>query len=202
MTAKLNRVKVPNVVLVGATGSGKTTVASSLAKLLGFGVLDIDARIEQRSKRQIADIFEKDGYNGFRDLESQVIDEVSDILNHVIVTGAGALEREDNITYLKKLGPFIWLATPTKEIVSRLVMKPDELRQRPLLAKAADIEDRDKRAAFLVEIIDNKLKERESAYSEADFTLNSSHATSEINAMLIRKMLFSYGRPKTGADGL
>jgi shikimate kinase len=202
MRTQLNRVKIPNVVLIGATGSGKSTVASQLAQLLGFGVIDIDNTVEKRAERKISEIFKNDGQEGFRNYEAQVIDEISDILNHVIVPGAGALEREENVTKLRKLGPLVWLATPTIEIVNRLVMKPDELRVRPLLANAVDIEDKDERAKFLCKIIDENMHDRQTLYSQAELTLGSCHATSEINATLIKSMLLKYGSPQPEPDRL
>lgn len=202
MKIQLNRSKIPNIVLVGATGSGKSTVASQLAQVLGFGVIDIDEAIEERSGRKISEIFKKEGLEGFRRAETRVIGEISDILNHVVVPGAGALENNKNFEALKKLGPLIWLATPTSEIVNRLLMKPDELRQRPLLAHVVEVENKDERAKALFKIIDEKMAGRRAAYAKADMVLESRHSTSEINAMLIKTMLVKYGSPKPEANSI
>ena len=57
------------VVLVGPPGSGKTTVGTALADLLGVPLHDTDAAIEAAAGRTISDIFVDDGEPAFRSLE-------------------------------------------------------------------------------------------------------------------------------------
>ncbi|GAB3927090.1 shikimate kinase [Microlunatus endophyticus] len=58
------------IVLVGAPSSGKSTVGRALAARLGVDFVDIDALIEERAGKPIAEIFASDGEPVFRDLET------------------------------------------------------------------------------------------------------------------------------------
>lgn len=51
----------PVVVLVGSPGSGKTTVGTALAALLGVGFRDTDADIERLAGKPIPEIFIDEG---------------------------------------------------------------------------------------------------------------------------------------------
>lgn len=63
----------PAVVLVGAPGAGKSSVARQLAGLLDLPVRDTDADIESLTGRTIPDIFVTDGEPEFRRLERDAV---------------------------------------------------------------------------------------------------------------------------------
>ena len=67
------RLQGTNLYLVGMMGSGKSTVGPLLAKALGYRFLDADAVISQAAGCSIPEIFERDGEEGFRRLERQVL---------------------------------------------------------------------------------------------------------------------------------
>ena len=185
----LNRLSVPNVVLVGGTASGKSTVGYQLSKVLELGVIDIDSLIEKSAGKPIHEIFKDHGEVGFRDIESDIIESVQSIRNHIVITGAGAIERDENWKVLKSLGPVVWLATPSSEVVRRLVMKPNELLKRPLLADGVRIEDRNEREKYLQSKLDELLERRKHRYEEADLSLSCSYVTAETCAQFIHAML-------------
>ncbi|MCC6622995.1 MAG: shikimate kinase [Deltaproteobacteria bacterium] len=119
------------VTLVGLMGSGKSTVARALAaRWPGFGALDLDARIEARAGRTIAEIFAADGEPGFRALEAEVL---SDVLLHedrlVLATGGGAPCQPGAMDALLGAGPVVWLDAPPEALVARALTAT-----RPLLA--------------------------------------------------------------------
>jgi shikimate kinase/3-dehydroquinate synthase len=58
-----------DVVIVGAPGSGKSTVGALLAERLGTMFTDVDAVIEAEAGRSIAEIFAEDGEPAFRAVE-------------------------------------------------------------------------------------------------------------------------------------
>ena len=59
----------PALVLVGAPGSGKSTIGARVAARLGVAFTDVDAVIEQRAGKPVAEIFADDGEETFRRLE-------------------------------------------------------------------------------------------------------------------------------------
>jgi len=187
----LNRKLFPNLVIIGGTASGKTTVAYQLAKLIGFGVLDLDEWIEAKEGRSIDSIFKEDGVEAFRDKESQALEAIGNILNHVIIPGGGALERDENWERLRQLGPAIWLATPRSEVIYRLLQNPEDLRKRPLLAPALDITDREARRAYVEEQLVSLDARRMPRYQQADYAVTISFATAGTCAQFIKSLLVS-----------
>lgn len=199
-TPVLDRVSVPNVVIIGGTASGKSTVGYQLAQILDFGVVDVDESVEVQAGRPIHQIFKDEGDLGFRDLEAGVIESIKNIGNHVVITGAGAVLREENWQLLKAMGPLVWLATPLEEVVRRLVMKPDELSKRPLLADSVLIEDREERAAYIKAKLHNMTEERRHRYEEAQLTLSCSYVTAETCARFIKSKLLEYRKSSDVRD--
>lgn len=118
-----------SLVIVGPTGAGKSTVGARLAQRLGRAFVDLDARIEARAARRIADIFERDGEAAFRRLESQALREALEA-DAVVATGAGAVLDEANREALRMRATVLHLdATPEVQL-ARLQHDAD----RPLLA--------------------------------------------------------------------
>ncbi|MBC7530029.1 MAG: hypothetical protein H7318_00515 [Oligoflexus sp.] len=185
----LDRNKFPNLVIVGATASGKTTVAYQLSKVLGFGLIDIDQRIVAKAGRSIPEIFAQDGVNRFREIESEILFSLKGILNHVIVAGAGAIESEENWDHLRQLGPSIWLATPISEIVHRLIKFPEELAKRPFLAEALNITSIKEREEFLVKRLQDLEDQRITKYSQSDYRVTIGFATADTCAQFIKQLL-------------
>ena len=97
-----------NIVLTGMPGSGKSTVGK-LMNLEGFEFIDTDAEIEKRCGRTIAELIRSRGEKAFRDLESEVIRDVSSVGCRIISTGGGAVLREENIRCLKRSGKIYFI---------------------------------------------------------------------------------------------
>ena len=115
--------------LVGMPGSGKSTVGRQLARKLGVGFVDCDQVIELRIGGAIKDYFASHGESAFRDLESQVIDDMTRTACGVLATGGGAVLREANRQLLRERTHVIYLRVQPEEIYRRL--RHDQ--QRPLL---------------------------------------------------------------------
>lgn len=105
-----------NMVLIGMPGSGKSTVSAALHARTGRPVVDTDALVEQKAGKPIPEIFREDGEKAFRDLESEVVAEVSARGGQVIATGGGAVLRPENVTALKRNGRLILLERPAGEL--------------------------------------------------------------------------------------
>ena len=135
-----------NIVLVGFMGTGKTTIATQLATRLNMRYVSTDGLIEKREKRTINEIFTKSGEDYFRDVESDVIREVSGMDGLVIDTGGGVVMREENLVNLKSTGIVICLTADEATIMERtkkykhrplLNVEDPKLKIRTLLAKRA-----------------------------------------------------------------
>lgn len=117
-----------SISLVGLPGSGKSTVGRQLARRLHLGFADSDHVIEQRIGCSIRAFFEREGEDRFRDIEAEVIDELTRT-GDVLSTGGGAVLRQANRERLHQRGQVIYLKSTPEELMRRL--RHDT--QRPLL---------------------------------------------------------------------
>lgn len=127
-----------NLFLIGFMGTGKSTVASELSRLLKRTVLEMDETIEQREAMSIPDIFSAHGESYFRELEARLLTETQNTCNLIVSCGGGAAMRKSNVTEMKKSGVIILLTAAPETILER-VQSDDN---RPLLKgrkTAADI---------------------------------------------------------------
>ena len=115
--------------LVGLPGSGKSTVGRQLARRLQLPFFDSDKVIEERIGCSIKDFFAREGESTFRDVESAVIDELTQKNGCVLSTGGGAVLRPDNRLNLHSRGQVVYLKSVPEELARRL--KHDT--SRPLL---------------------------------------------------------------------
>jgi len=97
-----------NIVLTGMPGSGKSTVGK-LLNPEGYTFIDTDAEIEKRCGCTIKELIAAKGEPYFRDLESEVIRDVSAESCRIISTGGGAILREENVRCLKRNGKLFFL---------------------------------------------------------------------------------------------
>src|SRR5690606_2687706 len=109
-----------NVIFIGVMGSGKTTVGRLVAERTGRGFIDLDEMIEKSAGRQIVEIFDDVGEDGFRVLELEVLREVSSATHAVIATGGGIVIRPENREILQRLGIVVWLDAPPEELLKRI----------------------------------------------------------------------------------
>ena len=105
-----------NIVLTGMPGSGKSTVGRILAQEMGREFVDTDTEVIRLAKKPIADIFAQRGENGFRELEGQVIQQLSQRTGLVIATGGGAILRAENVRRLRQNGRIYFLDRPLEDI--------------------------------------------------------------------------------------
>jgi shikimate kinase len=144
--------KNTSLYLVGMMGAGKTTIGRKLATRLGYRFVDTDALIEQAAGQSIAELFAHSGEAAFRQLETQVLSQVSAYTRMVIATGGGIVTEPMNWSYLRH-GVVIWLDVPVPVLVSRLSGDVT----RPLL-KAVDLTAK----------LEDLLAKRVSLYAQAD----------------------------------
>ena len=106
-----------NLVLIGMPGSGKSAVGHALAGKTGLPFFDTDQLIVDRAGKPITDIFRDSGEKAFRDLETDIVRELSLRGGIIISTGGGAVLRPENVTALKQNGRLFWLDRDPDDLV-------------------------------------------------------------------------------------
>ena len=164
-----------NIVLIGFMGSGKTAVGRQLGERLGMPFKDTDSLIEERLGQKINAIFADKGEAFFRDMESQIIDELTAKDNQVLSCGGGAILRNENVNYLRQNGTLIYLKAPFAVLYNRIKSSSN----RPLLTA----NEPEKTARMLWEA-------RQKVYeSAADLSLDTSKKSIEQIVKEIEKLV-------------
>ena len=101
---KLLKNQMENIVLIGMPGSGKSTVGRILAERTGKRFVDADTAIEEKAGCSIPHIFSERGEEAFRELETQVLNELGKQSGLVIATGGGCVTRDENYPPLHQNG--------------------------------------------------------------------------------------------------
>jgi shikimate kinase len=106
--------------LVGMPGCGKSTVGRQLARQLGLHFVDSDTEIEHRIGMPIRDYFAAHGEAAFRDVEQDVVDELTQRPAQLIATGGGAVLRPSNRDALHSRTHVVYLRSSPEELYRRL----------------------------------------------------------------------------------
>jgi len=130
-----------NIFLVGYRGSGKTTVASSLAARLGWTWVDADAELEQKRGSTIKQMFADEGEPAFREYEAAILNEIALSDRQIVALGGGAVLREDNRNLLRKHGKTVWLKTRPEVLFERIKADTATAERRPNLTAQGGIEE-------------------------------------------------------------
>ena len=150
-----------NIALIGFMGTGKSAVGLELSRRLGIDLVEVDDLIAERAGRSIPEIFSEDGEAAFRELEMEVVAEVSLREGAVISCGGGAVLEPENVDRLKRSAVVVLLTARVGDILRRAAGDGEE---RPLL----NIPDREARVREL-------LKHRHPLYLRAaDYVMDTS----------------------------
>lgn len=119
------------IIITGFMGSGKSTVASALARLLNCEMIDLDEMIAHDTRRSPRQIIEEDGESSFRQVETNVLAEVLKSEGTCVVAlGGGAWTLERNLDLIRGQGGIgVWLDAPFSLCWERILGSGDE---RPL----------------------------------------------------------------------
>lgn len=120
---------LPNFVLVGFMGCGKTTVGRRLASLTGHRFVDVDELIVKDQGKSITAIFAESGEEHFREVEERILSGLVGIAGVVLSSGGGAILRETNRESLRKIGVVVWLDADPDTLFDRAIRSG----RRPLL---------------------------------------------------------------------
>jgi shikimate kinase len=120
-----------NIIIIGMTGVGKTTIAKLLSKALDYNFADIDKAIEDRCGVDIPTIFAIEGESGFRYRETEELSKILSYTNYIISTGGGIVTRPENLDLMSKSNSaIIYLTADIKNIIRRVSYN---IKKRPLL---------------------------------------------------------------------
>ena len=107
------------VALAGPPFSGKTTVGRLLAAELGIRFIDLDGKVEEEAGMTIPRIFARMGEEGFRALESRVLEASLKTQELVLALGGGALLDAGNLRLVCGGMRVFTLWASRQELVSR-----------------------------------------------------------------------------------
>ena len=166
----VNLIKGRSIFLIGMMGCGKSKTGSKLAELLKYKYIDLDVLIEKLAKKSINQIFNDEGVNNFRELETSCLKETIKIPSLVISTGGGIVTKKENWGILRQ-GIIVWIDLDKDIALQRL---KNEIDKRPLLQR---------------ENLNNSymsiFKSRENLYSQADLIVKVKTENIEEVAMKI-----------------
>jgi len=120
------------ITLIGFMGTGKSTIARLVAKLLNKEFIEMDDQIVKIAGKSIPQIFKEDGEIVFREFEIQMCKELSKKENIVISSGGGIILNKINVDYLN-LNSVIICLSAKPEIIYQRIMR-DGKESRPLLS--------------------------------------------------------------------
>jgi shikimate kinase len=109
-----------NVVLIGYRGTGKSAVGKILASRLDRMLFSTDAEIVTLAGKTIPEIVEQQGWESFRDFESQICQQLAGRQGLVVDTGGGIILRPQNVAVLKQTGIVFWLTASVETIAKRI----------------------------------------------------------------------------------
>ncbi len=105
--------------LIGMPGAGKSTVGVVLAKTLGYDFIDTDLVIQRQMKARLPELIDRNGIEGFIDLENRILSGV-EADDAVIATGGSAVYGDEAMRHFAALGPVIYLKLSCEELSPRL----------------------------------------------------------------------------------
>jgi shikimate kinase len=165
-----------NIVLIGYRGTGKSVVGEILGSRLEMTCVIMDRKIVETAGMSIPEIVEKFGWSGFRDMESQVVRQLSQCDHLIIDTGGGVIEIPENIKTLKANSTIFWLKASVDTIIARIQADT----QRPSLTAGKTF----------TEEVEEILKQRIPRYKmAAQFEIDTDKLTPEQVADRIMEML-------------
>ncbi|MDQ6761108.1 MAG: shikimate kinase [Bacteroidota bacterium] len=149
------------IFLIGFMGSGKTHWGRIWAAKNALSFFDLDAEVEKSFKMTVAEIFQKEGEEKFRELERYHLKKFAAKNNFILSCGGGTPCFGDNLEWMNAEGNVVYLRATPERILKNVTPKIDK---RPLLKNVNPSE--------LLFFIEKKLKEREPFYNKARYILD------------------------------
>lgn len=108
-----------NIVFVGMSGCGKSTVGKILSKKIGKQFIDTDKEIEKAEGDTIPNIFSKFGEKYFREKEAKIVEKFAKQKGIIIATGGGAVCNKKSAEQLSQNGKIFFLVRDIEKLSRR-----------------------------------------------------------------------------------
>ena len=125
-----------NIMLIGFMGTGKTTVADYLSRMLEMEEVDTDEMIVNWRGMSINEIFARFGEEYFRELETSTLKALAGCRQLIVSCGGGIPLRSENLEIMRSRGVIVWLTAQPETIYDRIHLSTT----RPLLTGNNSIE--------------------------------------------------------------
>lgn len=173
--------EIHNLALIGFMGTGKSSVGRMVAAQLHFDFIDTDELIEARTGKTVGEIFAQAGEAVFRQLERDLVEELSRRRRTVFSTGGGLAANEENLSKLKETSLVVCLWATPETIWERVRHQT----HRPLLRDPDPLGK-----------IRRLLAEREPYYRQADVLVNTEmRSTKEVVQQVLHQFRLAQGNP-------
>lgn len=162
--------------LVGFMGCGKTYWGRKWSEENNLKHFDLDEEIEKQQQKSIPEIFEQQGEDAFRKIETAALKQFFKQDNFILSCGGGTPCFFSNMKEMNNAGVTIYLKSSPADLVLRL---KDEKETRPLIAGMDN--------HVLEEFITDKLQQREPYYSLSMYHLPGKFMTDENFQRIFRR---------------
>ena len=108
-----------NIIFIGMSAAGKSTVGVVVAKRLGYEFIDTDLLIQKREKRLLKEILEQDGNDRFLEIENEVNSTLT-AESAVISPGGSVVYEKEAMEHYKKIGTVVYLQASFETINTRI----------------------------------------------------------------------------------
>jgi len=151
--------KKKHIFLIGFMGTGKSTVARTLSKYARIPQIEMDEAIVKKELRPITEIFEKEGEDYFRRLETLVLKGLLNEEPQIVSCGGGVPMRRENVDLMRACGTIVLLQASPETIFNRV----KNSTARPILNDRMNLE-------YIKELMENR---REAYETAADICINT-----------------------------
>lgn len=166
------------IFLCGFMGCGKSTHGKKLAAILKRPFIDLDQYIQKQENKTIQFIFDNEGEDEFRRLETKCLQEIIELhKTSVISLGGGTVCFNNNVELIKQNGLLIYIEMPATALAQRLA---NSKQNRPLLKPLSSDQ--------LLSFIENKLSERNVFYKQAHVIADGIN----LNYLQLHQLIESY----------
>ena len=152
------KINKKNICFIGLMGSGKSTIAKELSKLLKYDFFDSDLEIEKTVGEDISDIFLNKGEDFFRAIEEKTCTRLLNTSDCIISLGGGSITNPKIRDLIEKNSYSIYLKVKLEILLKRL----NKSKRRPLLV------NQNKK-----KVLEKLYKERKVYYNKADLTIEN-----------------------------